>query len=218
MSNRRERAARRIGAMLASRHGLCSKTSRVLRLGNLPSPAFSRNSALLPSQTTTHSPWSILTCLVELIETPPCERSRQQYRLCSRCGRSTLHRGFGCPRGKASAGGGVGENAEVKSDLSDRPHAASSSIIADRNTGIVHPVTAHQSEQRPRVLRTEPDATVRRGPAEIANLRRPMNCDTVIKENRMSHRRPIVSARPMKWTQRLRSVGPGRCAVSFLSR
>src|SRR5947209_19728416 len=39
----------------------CSRTSRVLRLGNFWSPAFSRTRAFAPSQTTTHSPSAILT-------------------------------------------------------------------------------------------------------------------------------------------------------------
>src|SRR3984893_19446290 len=80
--------------------------------------------------------------------------------------------------------------------------------LVDRNSGVAQALLLHQGEQDGGVGGMEPDAATRRRSAELGDVRRAVDGEIAVVEDRIWHRRIVVERRPVISRPRLRTEGP----------
>ena len=92
-------------------------------------------------------------------------------------------------------------------------NAGSSARLLDRNPRITQAFRAHQREQNCGIRRMQPDTAARGRAAKSRDMRRPVNGEIAVVEDRVRHRSIVVECRPMVSRERLRAEAPARRAV-----
>src|SRR5215831_9283708 len=86
-------------------------------------------------------------------------------------------------------------------------------VLMDRDSGVAQTLLLHQGEQDGGVGGMQPDAAARRRSAEPRDMRRAVDGEIAVVEDRIWHRRVVVEGRAVVARERLRAEGPARRAV-----
>src|SRR6478735_2112515 len=100
-----------------------------------------------------------------------------------------------------------------KAAAARKRRAESRARLLDRNPRITQAFRAHQREQNCGIRRMQPDTAARGRTAKSRDMRRPVNGEIAVVEDRVRHRSIVVECRPMVSRERLRAEAPARRAV-----
>src|SRR4029077_18805993 len=93
------------------------------------------------------------------------------------------------------------------------PNAGSRARLLDRNPCIAEAFRAHEREQNCGIRRMQTEQAAGGRTAKSRDMRRPVNGEIAIVEDRVRHRSIVVECRPMVSRERLRAEAPARRAV-----
>src|SRR5262249_45662760 len=88
------------------------------------------------------------------------------------------------------------------------PRHSGTAHLVDRNSGVAQPLLLHQGEQNGGIGGMQPDAAAGRRSAELRDVRRAVDGEIAVVEDRIWHRCIVVEGRAVVARERLRAEGP----------